>query len=110
MTEAQKTIADMMTTADMIECAYAELSKLEVELEVARDEYVNKYVRTYDHVYALGREEDSWEGWLEDHIALYRQTHRGTIANVGALELKIELTKERIAVMKGWIKDVQYDL
>lgn len=110
MTEAPKTIADMMTTADMIEFAYAELSKLEAELEVVRDKYVSKYVRTYDHVYALAREEGAWEDWLEKHIALYRQTHGGTIANVGALELKIDLTKERIAVMKGWIEDVQYSL
>lgn len=106
MTEKTKTIEDMLTTADMIECAYAELSKLDTELEVLRDKYVSKCVRTYDHVYALGREDRSWGVWLENHIALYRQTHEGTIANVGALELKIELIKGRITVMKGWIKDV----
>ena len=110
MTEKIKTIEDMMTTSDMIECAYAELSKLDTELEAVRDKYVNKYVRTYDHVYALGREDHSWGVWLEHHIALYRQTHEGTIANVGALELKIELIKGRIAMMKGWIKDVQHSL
>lgn len=96
----------ILTTADMITEAYAEMDSLLSELDRQRSRIMSMFGSNFNAVIAFSKEEDFWEVWVERALRFYRETHEGTIANVESIVFKNELVLNRIAMLKGMFPDV----